>query len=55
VNVYDKSRQGITRMVVSAEHFLDVKVKGKAVRVPAIKLDSQPLETTILTDAAGTH
>ncbi len=45
----DKPPQGITKMVVSTEHFLKVKIAGKTARVEAIKLDGQPLETTELT------
>ena len=49
----DKPPEGITKMVVSTEHFLDVKVDGKTVRVEAIKLDGQPLETTVLSAAVA--
>jgi len=48
----DKPPEGITKMVVSTEHFLDIKVDGKTARVQAIKLDGQPLETTLLDGAA---
>jgi acid phosphatase type 7 len=44
----DKPPEGITKMVVSTEHFLNVKVEGSTVRVQAIQLDGQPLETTVL-------
>ncbi len=45
----DKPPEGITKMVASTEHFLDVKVDGETVRVEAVKLDGQPLETTTIT------
>ncbi len=45
----DKPPEGITKMVVSTEHFLKVKVDGKTVHVEAIKLDGQPMETTEIT------
>ena len=45
----DKPPEGITKMVVSTEHFVVVKVDGTTARVETIKLDGQPLETTNLT------
>ena len=42
-------------MVASTEHFLDVKVENGKVRVEAIKLDGQPLETTVLSQPAETR
>ncbi|HUJ19884.1 MAG TPA: metallophosphoesterase [Bryobacteraceae bacterium] len=51
----DKPPEGITKMVVSTEHFLDVKIDGSTVRVEAIKLDGQPLETTTITAAPATR
>jgi len=51
----DKPPEGITKMVVSTEHFLDVKVDAGKVHVEAIKLDGQPLETTVLGEPAETR
>ena len=46
--LYDvnKPPEGITVKVESVEHFLNVKVDGKTVRVEAIKYDGSPMETT---------
>jgi hypothetical protein len=45
----DKPPEGITKMVVSTEHFLKVKVDGKKISVEAIKLDGTPMEKTEIT------
>ena len=48
--LYDVSKppEGITKLVVSTEHFVAVKVEGHTARVEAIQLDGNPLEVTEL-------
>lgn len=50
----DKPPEGITKMVVSTEHFLKIKIEAKTARVEAIKTDGQLLETTELTASDST-